>query len=573
MVVSRKKIAYGEKQIMAPIVRNPDSVRAHFPGISVWRWARRNLAKLSEPKYSEIREKIGQLGQADVTRIIASRQGMLRIRSLDLSMVSETDMRACVEPRTIFSGNVLDLDNLQRIKRGPIQVLGNILGGWLRLKFPNFKQKKYDFAFMVHPRTYADVLRGVPFLKYLPESWTRALVKRLPPFKLSDMTGLTDISGKPITGALMCIGWDREMFEKDVRGREEKIADLVKLARNMGIKYVGFAALLPWASRYGQCLEGTVSRAEIEKIFEKEKVSWDQLAELFADPKEHNPVPKPWDQIEQKIKALNASGAAKEQLASIFKWAYRVGDELRGMTITTGHPFTVAIINSFVKKIVELHPKKDPLVAIIGAAGSTGSCCAVKLAKEGVNNFLLVDRVKSTGVTSLADLKSEIVAESSKAKVATSTDLGDIIKADIVIVVSSAAGTIVKSEYLKPGAIIVDDSQPRNVDPQVAKDRPDIRIVTVLAPIDGLIPNFYFDRHTPFTGACFTCAGDVSLRMRTHTPIGATGPAKMEAVEIIERMAEQTKAAIGFDPLRPVFYTYDRGNVSYDEITRIASLT
>ena len=170
-------------------------------------------------------------------------------------------------------------------------------------------------------------------------------------------------------------------------------------------------------------------------------------------------------------------------------------------------------------------------------------------------------------------LQSEITEINPGATVGQTTNLADIKEADIIIVVSSAKGTIIKSEFLKPVAIVVDDSQPRNVDPKIAKERPDIRIVTVLAPLLGLIPNFYFDRHTPFTEACFTCAGDVSLRARTATPVGATGPAQMEGVRIIEQMAERVCQEIGIDPLEPVFFTYDRQVIPHKEINQIARKT
>jgi predicted amino acid dehydrogenase len=545
-------------------------------GVAVSPVSRRILACIPEPERNVIAEKAEQLARENnVTGLAVSEQFLRRIQAgkIDLNKVSETDWRAAVQPRSIAKGNVLDLDTLLAVKRGPAEVISNILGGWLRLLFPNFDQGKYDYAFMVHPRNYADVLRGVPFLKYIPDEWGRALVKRLPPFKLSDMTGIKAVDGKDLTGALVCIGWDREMFESSPRWREMKIADMVKLIRNMGIKYAGFAALLPWASRYGQCLEGTVPRSEIFRIVGEKEIAWDRLKELFVNPDELNLVPKPLTEVKPLIAALPVSKGQKKKLVALFSWATGVKNDLQEMVITTGHPFTVAIINSFVRKVVELHPKEDPLIAVVGAAGSTGSCVLKKLAAERLNNFLLIDRVKSAGVVDMDQLVQEMSGLNPALKADASTDLSRLQEADIVIVVSSAAGTIVGSEHLKPGAIVIDDSQPRNVDEKLAKQRPDIRIITVLAPIDGLIPNFYFDRHTPFTGACFTCAGDVSLRRRTNTPVRATGPAELDGVNIIEEMARQTRERIGFDPLRPVFYTYDRQVIPFAEIEQIAALT
>jgi predicted amino acid dehydrogenase len=551
-------------------------IKKDYSGMAVWRWSRKNLAGLNATSYSAISALAKKIGsEINISRMIVPKELLSRLEKnkLDLESVTLTDLRAAVRPRAIFAGNVLDLTYLQKVKRGGLQVFANILGGFLRLKFPRRGEAKYDYAFMVHPREYSDVLSGVPFLKILPESWNRAIVKRLPPFKLSDMTGMKDINGRPLKGALMCIGWDRAMFESDVRGREEKIADLVKLAKNLGIKYVGFAALLPWASRYGQCLDGTISRAEVESLFEGQQLSWEKLASLFENPQELNLRPKALAVIQGEIKQMVRDQKIIKQFIRLVKWANRVGAELKETTITTGHPFTVAIIASFVNKILELHPKREPLVAIVGAAGSTGSCCCKKLAENGTKNFMLVDRVKSTGVTSLEELAQEIKSVNNEAQITQTTDLQDLVEADIIVVVSSAKGTIIESKFLKPGAIVVDDSQPRNVDPKIARERPDIRIVTVLAPLEGLIPNFYFDRHTPHTGACFTCDGDVFLRASTFTQVSATGPAQMAGVRLVEEMATMVRSQIGINPLEPVLFTYDRRVIPYEEITRIANQT
>jgi len=557
---------------MAPLVRSPDLVKKDFPGISVWPWSRRNLAKLSEPKYSEIQQRISQLDQGDIARISASKQFLLRIRSLDLSKVTETDLRACMEPRTLFSGNVLNLDNIQRVKRGPIQVLGSIIGGWLRLKFPR-KAPKYDYAFMVHPRNWTDVLGGAPFLKLLPKKWGVALLKRFPPFKLSNITGLKDQSGKPLTGAVVCIGWDLKMFESDVRGREKKIADMVRLVKNMGAKYAGFAGLLAWASRYGRCLEGTVSRKEIDKIIEGGSVTFEQLAKLFENPADANLKPKPLAEVKYAITQLDLNRTKRKELFALFQWADRVGQELSEMHVTTGHPFTVAILSSMVDKVIRLHPKKNPLVAVVGAAGSTGSCCCRRLAINGVNNLLLVDREKSSGVTDLSLLSSEVARLNRQATVRTSVNLEDIKQAEIIVVVSSSDEVLINAEHLKPGAIVIDDTQPRNVNPKIIEERKDVRVITVLAQIKGLNPNYSFDKHIPLTDVVFTCVGDIIARLLTRTASGSTGPADMASVRRVIDMAEQIEKTNGFNPLEPIFTTYLRQVIPDDDLVNIARLT
>ena len=559
-----------------PILRNTTTVRKDFNAQAVWRWSRRNLAKLPSAQYESLQQKVTQIApERNITRIIASQQFLSRVQAgkVDLTKLTDTDLRACVKPRTLFKGDALDLRLVNRVKRGPIQVISNIVGSLLLLKFPRLARKKYDYAFMVHPRDYKDVLRGVPFLKYIPERLGRALVKKLPPFKLSEIEGLTDVEGKPVKGALMTVGWDREMFESDFRGREEKISDLVVLARRMGIKYVGFAALLPWASRYGKCAEGTIAQHEILNILKDSRTTWKELKDCFFNPDETALRPRTLKLVEATVRSLVKERLVRNKLIQILRWAAAVREETHDVTITTGHPFTVAIITSNLKEILRLHPKKDPLIAIVGAGGSTGSSCCRKFAQEGINNFLLLDRVKKTGVVGLDSLQAEMTAFNPAAKIRTSTDLADLIEADVTIVVSSARGTIVKSEFLKPGAIVIDDSQPRNVDPKIAEQRNDIMILTVLAQIQGVIPNFVFDKHTPLTGASFTCLGDVALRARTQTRVNATGPADLAGVKVVEEMVDEVKTKQHRDPLAPGFFTYNRKQFTPEEVRQIAALS
>lgn len=490
-------------------VRNINTVRADYKGLAVWRWSRKNLAHVPDQGYQKIKRFLERVGaEENITRIKAPKGFLTRIarKKLDLGTVTETDIRASLKPRSLFRGKVLDLSRLQLAKRGPIRVMRDIIGSWLILKFPRLRKEKYDFCFMVHPRTYSDVLRGVPFLKIMPKSWVRWIVKNLPPFVLSEIIGLRDLNGRSMTGVLMtAAGWDREMFEADREGGEAKITDGVILARRLGIKFVGMAALLPWASRYGKCLEG---------------------------------IP-----------------------------------EIQDVTITTGHPLAVVTISNNVRDLLKLHPKQDPLIAVLGAGGSTGSSTSQRLAMDGINNILLVDKVKKAPVYDLDELKLRLEELNPRASVETSVNLEDLRKADIIIVVSSARDVIVNSEHLRPGAIVLDDSQPRNVNPKMAEVRDDILIITVLAGLKGLMPNFVFDRHTPFTDASYTCMIDVALMAMTNTRQSSIGPATMEFVEKAERMVNGLIQKTGENPCKSVFCTYGRNIVPPEEIRRIAALS
>ncbi len=58
-----------------------------------------------------------------------------------------------------------------------------------------------------------------------------------------------------------------------------------------------------------------------------------------------------------------------------------------------------------------------------------------------------------------------------------STNLADIKRADIVILLTSATDCLLHSHHLKKGVIILDDTQPRNTSSNLLLDRPDVTII------------------------------------------------------------------------------------------------
>ncbi|NQT29833.1 MAG: hypothetical protein HQ596_04605 [Candidatus Saganbacteria bacterium] len=478
--------------------------------VSIWRKSRGHLQRIEGQKQKDVVPKWlrAHAQERNITRVIAPPwlPKIVNAGKLNLETVTPTDLEACVKPRLTFDGNVLDLRQLHAVRKSTVKILLGTLTDLLMLKLPFLRMKRYDYGFLVHARDRRDVFRGFPFLKFLPQKWVDWIAKAYPPFRLSEIQGLKDVNGRPITGCLITIaGWDRRMFEADRVGGHHKITDGVRLAKRWGAEIVGLGALLPWASDYGNCFKGV---RDIEDV-----------------------------------------------------------------TITTGHAYTVIEISRMVRKIISLHPKKDPLVAIVGAGGSTGSCCAQKIVEDGAKNLLLVDKVEKTKVTSLALLRHNLLSINGAATVETSLNLQDVKKADIIVVVTSAEGTIVKSEHLKPGAIVIDDTQPRNIDPKMAKERTDIVILTVLSYIKRIVPNFRFDRHVPFSDFVFTCLADAALRAVTNTRENTVGPASMEGVRIIERMLAELEGWDGGSFEELYLLSYDRRGVSEEEIGRIARLS
>lgn len=130
---------------------------------------------------------------------------------------------------------------------------------------------------------------------------------------------------------------------------------------------------------------------------------------------------------------------------------------------TTGHAFTSAAVFGNTLKAAETF-RIDLAKATIGiaGAGSIGTTCALLLAGVATE-FVIVDqsiRIASELAKSLNAMGVHATA---------SNDLTALKAADIVIVATTATNAILKPEHLKEGAIVVDDSMPRNITEEVAR--------------------------------------------------------------------------------------------------------
>jgi predicted amino acid dehydrogenase len=140
---------------------------------------------------------------------------------------------------------------------------------------------------------------------------------------------------------------------------------------------------------------------------------------------------------------------------------------------TTGHAFTIANIFEIATTAARTVALEWPhsTVAVVGAAGSIGSGCAQLLAAQAPKRMILID---VPGQRELAAVPAAVRAVNDRIQVICSYRLEDIREADLTIVATNWPGSLVAADHLKPGAIIIDDSYPKNVSPRVAKDRPDV---------------------------------------------------------------------------------------------------
>jgi predicted amino acid dehydrogenase len=174
----------------------------------------------------------------------------------------------------------------------------------------------------------------------------------------------------------------------------------------------------------------------------------------------------------------------------------------------------------------------DPLVAIVGATGSVGGCLTRLFARRHSGRLLLVARNRGRLEALAAETRRDTVV------VETSTEMDDVKRADLVVLLTSSSEALLKSEHLKRGAIVLDDTVPRNTDPSLLTARPDVLVVdgslvdlsgiTIRGPI-GLPPRLAY--------ACL--AETMLLALDKHEGHFSIGPARVDQAERMVVLAER----------------------------------
>ena len=194
-----------------------------------------------------------------------------------------------------------------------------------------------------------------------------------------------------------------------------------------------------------------------------------------------------------------------------------VGDVIArlNMGITSGVGYTAFNISDIAFALLErfkLDPKKT-LFAVVGAAGAIGNAAIRFLLAKGIKNFVLVDldRKHSRIDALVRDLK-KLFPESS---FHITSRLSEIRRCQVVITATNAPGALIKSEHLAPGAIVIDDAQPSDIDPEVVMKRDDVLAVEGgVIEVEGINPNFNFGlKHRTDV---FSCLAEVMVLAAYH---------------------------------------------------------
>lgn len=205
--------------------------------------------------------------------------------------------------------------------------------------------------------------------------------------------------------------------------------------------------------------------------------------------------------------------------------------------ITTGHAYTTSVILQMLDEIANVlnMDLEQKTLAIVGAAGYMGvPCTRIFSEKRKIGKMLLVDRPAKRAALDL--LQQEIKSVT----IEVATTLHSLRQADIVIVVTNSVEVLIKPEHLKPGAVVLDDTQPRNTSKDLVWTRPDVLILDVVAQAPGIDTNFSFG--FPKSDDVFTCCGEVMiLAARNWKGHFAVGQFDDQLVHQMTRWSEEMK--------------------------------
>ena len=198
-----------------------------------------------------------------------------------------------------------------------------------------------------------------------------------------------------------------------------------------------------------------------------------------------------------------------------------------GLAIDNGNDLTARANVKAVEKIcAQLDwDMSQKTIAIIGATGSTGRAVSMGLAFSGCNLILI-----SRTMQKLQKLKEEILDDNfaPDARVSVALDKEQnprtkelLARADMVIVLTTAVGSLLDPEDLKQNAIIYDPSQPQNTTPELLKSRLDVtRIDGCVIRIPGIKTEFEIGLNKECVYACFAKGLAAAHLGENHDSIG-----------------------------------------------------
>ena len=264
----------------------------------------------------------------------------------------------------------------------------------------------------------------------------------------------------------------------------------------------------------------------------------------------------------ETVRLAEKMGATIAGLGAFTSIVTKDGRDLDGkvrLGLTTGNPHSAAIAVQNVLHAAALTNLSLPhaRAAVVGGAGSVGSAC-VKLLARLVANLLIVDIKKDA----LQNLVGQLADQ--PAVVEGAADLDRVRDADIVIAATNNPHILLTARHLKPGAIVIDAAQPKNVSEDIPRQRPDVIVIeSAVVQTPDIDVNFDLDLAP---GEALGCLSETmiltAIGWNGHYSLGKADP--VQAAHIIS-----AGRSLGFRLAR---FRNSCGYVTDDQLLRVSRI-
>ncbi|TLY33486.1 MAG: hypothetical protein E6K62_06775 [Nitrospirae bacterium] len=264
--------------------------------------------------------------------------------------------------------------------------------------------------------------------------------------------------------------------------------------------------------------------------------------------------------VYQTVRLAEKMGARIAGLGAFASIVTKDGKDLQGKVkvgLTTGNAHSAAIAVQNVLNAAALTNLSLPYstAAIVGGAGSVGSACA-KLLSRLVDKLILVDIKKDELKKVLQQLHGH------PCQLEGTTCIDAVKQADIIIAATNSPRTLITAEHLKPGAIVIDAAQPKNVSEQVPHKRRDVLVIeSAIVNTPGVECNFDLGLGT---GETFGCMSEsmilTAIGWQGDYSLGKADPQQANEMIMIGR-------ELGF---RLANFRNSEGYITEKDLTRVA---
>ncbi|MFC8680552.1 semialdehyde dehydrogenase [Microbacterium ureisolvens] len=217
--------------------------------------------------------------------------------------------------------------------------------------------------------------------------------------------------------------------------------------------------------------------------------------------------------------------------------------------VTNGNAFTAAIVEDQIRMLLPHVSARTgrPHIAIVGASGSVGTAVTKLLARDPAGARLTLIARTAPRLEALA------AAVSSEVDVSVAPSIDAVRDADLVVLLTASADTLLGPDHLAPGAIVLDATQPRNTSPGLATARPDVLVVDggiVTIPSLRLVGG---DIGLP-NGRSYACFAETAILALTgHRGHFSIGNPTLEQIDAVRARAGEL-ARLGFRAADPTSF-------------------